>query len=106
MQVCFGMLFQHSWETFKWKASRKDSKVEIPSASQFKIRSAPLFLFIVLHECVYFVIARGSWDGNCSVERDRLRQKKHCCGSPFFLFFWSQHRLQESRATVKLISCS
>lgn len=66
---------------------QEDSKVEIPSATQFKARSALLFLFRVPQECVYFVITRGSWDGNCSVEQDRLRQKSTVVvASPSFSF--------------------
>lgn len=61
---------------------QEESKVEIPSATQFKARSALLFLFRVPRECVYFVITRGSWDGNCSVEQDRLRQKSTAVVAP------------------------
>lgn len=86
------------------ESMQEDSKVEIPSATQFKARSALLILFIVLQECVYFVIPRDRWDGNCSV--GQVKTKKHCRGSPFFLFFRSQCRLQVSKATVRLISCS
>lgn len=55
------------------ESMQEDSKVEIPSATQFKERSALLFLFVILQECVYFVITRDSWGENCSVEWDRLR---------------------------------
>lgn len=83
----------------------EDSKVEIPSATQFKARSALLFLFIVLQECVYFVITRDSWDGQqCGMGQVKI--KKLCRGSTFFLFFWSQCELQVRKATMRLISCS
>lgn len=64
------------------ESTQEDSKVEIPSATRFKARSALLFLFIVLQECVYFVITRDSWDGNCSVQRDRLKQKSTAVVAP------------------------
>lgn len=64
------------------ESMQEDSKAEISSATQFKARSALLFLFIVLQECIYFVIRRDSWDGNCSVEQDRLRQKSTAVVAP------------------------
>lgn len=56
----------------------KASLEEITSATQFKARSALLFLFIVLQECVCFFQRQLRWEfqyGMGKVKAKKLKQK-------------------------------